>query len=56
MQPLAMDFLIYMEKMEYKNRFNKTNGYLGGTPLVLVPQTYGPYNNPILKKMGNEID
>ena len=41
---------IYGKKWNIKTDLIKQMVIWSGTPLVLVPQTYGPYNNPILKK------
>lgn len=41
---------IYGEKWLLKTNIFKQLAILSKTPLVLLPQTYGPYNNEILKK------
>ena len=41
---------IYGKKWNIKTDLIKQMVIWSGTPLVLVPQTYGPYNNLVLKK------
>lgn len=46
---------IYGEKWNVKTDLIKQTVLWSGTPLVLVPQTYGPYQNPKLEKWAMQI-